>query len=404
VVDALTGETVTKRAYMPPPDPTTIYDVIDDYAAVSDIAVGSHCLSRYWGEMQEAYWADPAGRLYRWDLQTDTSDPTQFLHEDDGGGASWPVNPQQFAIATESARFAACQGTDDFSCTVGSIGAGAKGDVFTYSPAVVSANRIDPLNGDGGVLPEGDRDQFMLALVSGSATDRALDGGDADNDFHSSLYLLVDDHRSPADHAGFNIPGNGAITPPGVSSTFMRLPLSQIERTRTIFFPNGETEQVTRNFSKNARPLRSPSVRVTGLLENGTIAGEVFYITFTIYEPGDAECDSRWFNEDTGEWEADPGSTYEISFRLVVRDGETFDFASAYVMNDYGDGYGTAGGLTGPVVEQALCEGDNCGPTLQTPSNAPCDPNQNPPTATGAISVATGWSELEGFTPLEIAL
>src|SRR5690606_33312972 len=70
VVDALTGETVTQRAYLPPPDPSTIYDTIDDYAVVSDIAVGSHCLSRYWGEMQEAYWADPAGRLYRWDLQT----------------------------------------------------------------------------------------------------------------------------------------------------------------------------------------------------------------------------------------------------------------------------------------------------------------------------------------------
>ena len=404
VVDALTGETVTQRAYMPPPDPSTMYDTIDDYAVVSDIAVGSHCLSRYWGEMQEAYWADPAGRLYRWDLQTHPSNPAQFLHEDDGGGASWPVNQQQFAVATESARFAACQGTGDFSCSVGTIGAGAKGDVFTFSPAVVSANRIDPLNGSGDVLAAGERDQFMIAMISGSSTDTALDGGDADNDFHSSMYLLVDDHRSPADHAGFDIPGDGAITAPGTSSTFMRLPLNQIERTRTIYFPNGDTDTETRNFSKSARPLRAPSVRVTGLLENGTLAGEVFYINFTVYEPGSEVCDGRWFDELTGEWQADPGATYEISFRLVVRDGEGFDFSSAYVMPDYADGYGTSGALTGPIVEQVLCNGDNCGPTLKTPKHSPCDPNTDPPPTGGAISISTGWTHLEGFTPLEFAL
>jgi hypothetical protein len=46
VVDAITGETVTERAFVPVPEPDTIYDVEDDMAAISDIAVGSHCLSR----------------------------------------------------------------------------------------------------------------------------------------------------------------------------------------------------------------------------------------------------------------------------------------------------------------------------------------------------------------------
>src|SRR5690606_27565268 len=44
LVDAITGETVTDRAFMPVPEPDTLYDVEDDLAAISDIAVGSHCL------------------------------------------------------------------------------------------------------------------------------------------------------------------------------------------------------------------------------------------------------------------------------------------------------------------------------------------------------------------------
>jgi hypothetical protein len=406
VVDALTGQTVKQKAFLEPPDPDAIYDVIDDYAAISDIAVGSHCLSRYWGEMQEAYWADPAGRLYRWDLATNASDVTDFPHTADGGGNKWPVNPQEFAVALESARFAACQGDDDFSCSVGALGANSKGDVFTFSPAVVSANRIDGIDNDGSILPIGDRDQFLLALASGSPNDNVLDGGDDSNDFHSSIYLIADDHRVPNTNTGFDIPADGPITPPGVAPKFMRLPLNQIERTRTIIFPDGETEVETRNFSKSARPLRAPMVRVTGLANGGPdIVGEVFYISFTIYEPGTASCDSRWFNDETGEWEADPGATYEVTFRLVVENGQTFDFNSGYQLaGNYGDGFGTGGGLSGPVVDQADCEGENCGAVLKTPKNSPCDPNNNPPTIGGAISVQTGWSELEGFSPLEVQL
>jgi hypothetical protein len=405
VVDALTGETVKQRAFLEPPDPDSIYDVADDYAAVSDIAVGSHCLSRYWGEMQEAYWGDPAGRLYRWDLATETSDVTAFPHTSDGGGSKWEVNPQQFALAKESVRFAACQGEDDFSCSVGSVDSGGKGDVFTFSPAVVANNRIDEINDNGGVLEAGERDQFLIALASGSPNDTVLDGGDDSNDFHSSIYLIADDHRVPNSNEGMSIPANGPVTPPGTAKGFMRLPLNQIERTRTIIFPDGETEEETRNFSKSARPLRAPMVRVTGLVNDTDQIGEVFYITFTIYEPGTASCDSRWFNDETGEWEADPGATYDITFRLVVENGETFDFDSGYTLaGDYGDGFGTKGGLTGPVVDQADCEGENCGAVLKSPKTSPCDPNQNPPVVGGAISVQTGWSELEGFSPLEVQL
>jgi hypothetical protein len=406
LVDAISGETVTEKAFMPVPDPASIYDVEDDYAAVSDIAVGSHCLSRYWGEMEEAYWADPAGRLYRWDIATQTSDVTEFPHTADGGGSKWEVNPQDFAVAQESFRFPACQGKDDFSCSVGSIEGGARGDVFTYSPAVVANNRIDDIDSPGGVLPTGKRDQFLVALASGSPNDTAVDGGDDSNDFHSSIYLLADDHRDDAANEGFDIPGNGAVTEPGAHAHFMRLPLSQIERTRTIYFPNGEVEEETRNFSKAARPIRAPLIRVTGLAEGQEqLDAEVFYVSFTIYEPGSSSCDSRWFDEEAGEWVADPGSTYEITFRLVVEGGNPFDFNNGYTLpGDYGDGFGTPGALSGPSVEQVGCEGDNCGAVLKAPKTSPCDPNADSPSVGGAISVQTGWSELEGFSPLEIQL
>ena len=113
---------MTQRAYVPPVSDT--YDINDDVTQASDIAVGSHCLSRYWGEMQEAYWADPAGRLYRWDLATGISDMTEFPHDGDSGGAPWPVNPQGFALATEAFQFPACQGEDEFACTINPIGVG----------------------------------------------------------------------------------------------------------------------------------------------------------------------------------------------------------------------------------------------------------------------------------------
>ncbi|MFO7562685.1 MAG: hypothetical protein R6X02_08565 [Enhygromyxa sp.] len=409
VVDAITGETVTERAFMPVPESNTLYDVEDDMAAISDIAVASHCLSRYWGEMQEAYWADPAGRLYRWDLATEIGDVESFPHEADSG-SKWLTNPDDFAVAVEGFRFSACQGKDHFSCSVGPIGqGGSKGDLFTFSPAVVANNRIDPINKPPeDVLPESDRDQFLIALVSGSPNDDAIDGGLSDNDFHSSIYLIADDHSDNQDpHGGFDIPGIGGITPPGGHSHFMRLPLNQIERTREIIYPDGSTETETRKFSKRARPLRAPMIRVTGLANgNAQIEDvEVFYITYTIYEPGSSTCNPKWYDEDAGEWVADPGATYELSFRLVMSGGEPFDFLNGFNLPaDYGDGFGSAGALSGPVVDQVLCEGDNCGAKLNAPKTSPCDPNQDAPTLSGATSVQTGWSELDGFAPLEIQL
>ena len=406
MVDALTGSTTTNRALVSVPPAGSTYDALDDVAAISDIAVGSHCLSRYWGEMQEAYWADPAGRLYRWDLGADFADVDSFPHLADSGG-TWPEDGDGFALATPAFRFPACQGTAEFNCSVGSFSSpSTKGDVFTYSPAVVAARRIDDIDDPGDVLPAGDRDQFLIALASGSPNDDAVDGGDEENDFHSSIYLLVDDHREEPEE-GFTIPDSAPPTPPGAESGFMRLPLSQIERTREVQFPDGSTESQTRVFSKRARPIRPPMIRVTGVAEGDQqLPAEVFYVTYTIYEPGGETCDSRWYDEAAGEWVFDAGATYEISFRLSVADGDPFDFLEGFALPaDPSDGFGTAGSLVGPIVQQVgSCPDGNCGAVLQAPKSSPCDPNDEAPGVAGAISVQTGWSELEGFSPLEVPL
>jgi hypothetical protein len=355
--------------------------------------------------MQEAYWADPAGRLYRWDLATDEGDIESFQHEADSG-SKWLTNADDFAVAVEAFRFPACQSDDEYACSIASIGSGdSKSDVFTFSPAVAANNRIDDIDDPGEILGVGDRDQFLIALVSGSPNDTAIDGGDEDNDFHSSIYLIADDHRADK-HGGFDIPGIGGTTAPGSHSHFMRLPLNQIARTRTTIFPDGTSETQTRKFSKKARPIRAPMIRVTGLAD-GTqqLDAEVFYVTYTIYEPGSSVCNPKWYDEDTGKWIADPGATYEITFRVVISGAEPFDFNNGYTLpGDYGDGFGTGGKLSGPVVEQVLCDGENCGAKLNAPKTSPCDPNVNAPTLSGAISVQTGWSELDGFAPLETEL
>ena len=51
---------------------------------------------------------------------------------------------------------------------------------------------------------------------------------------------------------------------------------------------------------------------------------EVYYVEYTIYEPGDQSCDDAWYDPDTEEWIFDAGSTYTIRLRLTVRDGEGF--------------------------------------------------------------------------------
>lgn len=404
MVDAMTGETVAEKAYIAPPANGTTFDVLADIAQIGDVAMGSHCLSRYWGEMQEAYWADPAGRLFRWDLGA-SIDAKSFPHVADGGG-KWLKDGQGFAQAKESFRFPACQGAADFTCSVSAIGGGSKGDVFTFGPAVAANNRIDNIDEPGDILPDSKRDQFLIALASGNPNDNAIDGGAQDSVFHSSIYLLVDDHRADP-KAGFNIPGAGGVTAPGAHPHFMRLPLSQIQRTRHIKYPNGTTENETRVFSKRARPIRAPMIRVTGVAD-GTeqVDAEVYYVTYTIYEPGDSSCDPRWFNKDKGEWVFDAGATYEVSFRLAIGGDDPFNLQSNYTLpGDPGDGFGNSGALSGPRVRQLDSCGDgNCGASLVAPKTSPCNPNSEAPPAGGVISVATGYSELEGFSPLEVDL
>lgn len=406
LVDAVTGETVTEKAYVPRINDGTTYDISDDVTAVGDVAVSSHCLSRYWGEMQEAYFNDPAGRLFRWDLAAGISDVTQFDHVADSGG-TWQIDGNGYAVATEAFRFPACQGTDEFSCSIGPIGGSQKGDVFTYPPAVAANNRIDSITDPGGTLDSGDRDQFLIAMVSGNPNDDVVDGGDPDNDFHSSIYLLADDHRQDPEE-GFDIPTNAPTTSPGSHAYFMRLPLNQIERTRTVTFPDGTTESQTRVFSKRARPIRAPFIRVTGVADGEVQQdAEVFYVSYTIYEPGDTVCDSRWYDKDSQTWVFDQGSTYEITFRLAVEGGNPFDFQTNYSLpGDPGDGFGSSGALGQPIVTQISdgCDDGNCGAVVKAPKSSPCDPNEDAPTVSGVTSIQTGWSELDGFSPLEIPL
>ena len=404
VVDAITGETVTDRAIVANPATGTAYDATADIAQIGDVAVASHCLSRYWGEMQEAFWADPAGRLFRWDLAA-SPDKVSFPHVADSGGL-WTKNAAGYAVAKPAFTFPACQGTGDFSCSISAIGGGSKGDVFTFSPAVAANNRIDELDDPGDILPIGDRDQFLIALASGSPNDTAIDAGAEDSDFHSSLYLMVDDHRGDS-AGGFDIPGIGATTAPGAHAHFMRLPLNQIERTRHVVYADGTTEDETRPFSKRARPIRAPMIRVTGVAD-GTdqVDAEVFYITYTIYEPGDAKCDPRWYDKDANEWVYDAGTTYEVTFRLGVSGDDSFNFQTNYSLpGDPGDGFGNSGALSSPSVRQVeSCPDGNCGASLSAPKTSPCDPNVDAPTTGGVTSVSTGYSEIEGFSPLELAL
>jgi hypothetical protein len=406
MVDAIDGGKVAAKAYTDVPESGTTYDELDDVTTVGDIAVTSHCLSRFWGEMQEAYWADAAGRVYRWDLAAEVSNVGSFPHKADSGG-KWPIDSQGFALATPALELPACRGKDEFACTVSAIQPNSsRGDVFSFAPAVTANHRIDNIEDPGEVLALGDRDQFLIALVSGSPNDDAIDGGDVDNDFHSSIYLIVDDHRQDPS-GGFKVPGHAPVTAPGAHKTFMRLPLSDIERTRHVDYPDGSASDQTRVFSKRARPLRAPQIYVTGVAD-GTqqVDASVYYISYMIYEPGDTVCDPRWFDEDTNEWVYDSGTTYEIIFRLALGDDQGFDFQTDYSLpSDPNDGFGSSGALGAPIVRQLdSCANGNCGPTLEARKISPCDPNGDPTTVGGAISIQTGYGELNGFSPLEIPL
>ncbi|MFV8756616.1 type IV pilin biogenesis protein [Nannocystaceae bacterium ST9] len=403
LVDALTGETYHDTAFFQAPPDQRYYDTPDDFAAINDPAIGTHCLSRFWAEMQEAYIADPAGRLFRWDIAPDTNNPYVFPQTSNSGG-KWAAGGNGLNIGKELFRFPACQSKSEFDCTVDQIKQnGNQGDLFVFSPAVAANNKIDPPNDDGGVLTMGERDQFLIAMISGSPNDNVTDGGDPNNDFHSSLYLIADDHRAPNSETGVSIPGFGGLTPPGSNAKFMRLALTDVERTRTIEFPDGSTEIETRAFTKAAKPLRSPLVKVTGAAQGADILDvEVFYVVFTVYEPGEQTCDPRWYDDDNKQWTYDYGDTYEITFRLVVEDGQPFNFLNGYSLPaDGGDGFGTSGNLSAPVVRQI----DGDGMIQKAPGTSPCDPNKGGSgLPTGPTAVSLGWSQLQGFSPLEVDL
>ncbi len=392
VLDVITGD-VLDNFSVPAPTASTFDSV---YGQISDPAVASYCESGYWGDAQETYINDPAGRLFRVDLADGLS------HARDWGNT--PSGPNR--ELNDVYRFPACEATTR-PC---SISGSNKGDVFVFSPAVAALGRIDEAPGDPI-----EKDQILIAMASGSVYDDATDGGDATNTFHSSLYLVRDDHSSAAS-GGISIPASGNRTAPGSNAGFMRVVLSDLQRTR-VFTPYPGASEITETayFHKGTRPVGSPLIRVTRGLEADTSAGaspgdvveipgvEFYFIEYTVYEPPTESCDTRFRDTANGIWYADQGSTYTLTFRLPVDPTAGFDF-----VNGAGTAYGGGGfsnaGLEMAAVQQVTggdCADGVCGAARGTPSVAPCDPNNNPATSSGTSARGVGYSEVRGFSPFE---
>ncbi len=391
-VNALNGD-IEDYAVLPPVDPDDTYE--PSFGTVVDPAVGTHCLSRMWAEMQEVYIADPAGRLFRWDLGQETA------HAADSGGL-WN-NAAQMALDTP---IPACEGTGD-SCTVNPAN---RAESFTFPPAVTSTDRLDDITSVTTAGPLSPSDQFLLALIGGSPADDAL-RGTIGEDYQSSIYLLVDDHSGDAS-GGFQVPAGAPKALPGANANYMRMALTDIERERRIVPYAGADEVVeVRNFSRDTRPMRAPRIFVTGVVDNNTgdiIDGvEVYFIEYTVYEPPSAICDPNFYDDDNEAWHDDPGSTYTITLRLTANVASGFDLingAGAGSPADFEDGFEE--GLTLESVAQigsGECEGDGCGPQLGNPAPAPCNNNAGGGTSnTSSRSALTiSHSQLSGFTPVE---
>ncbi len=399
LVDALTGN-IEDSATLPTLN-TAVYEA--NMGAVVDPAVGSHCISRFWAEQQEAYIADPAGRLFRWDLGRDTN------HESDSG-STWG------ASATEVLRFPACQGTGN-TCTISS---GNKGDPFIYAPAVTALDRIDEaVSGN----PLAAQDQFLIALASGSPYDDTLDWSSVNHDFHPSLYLLVDDHSTGDKNEGFTIPSGAPKTAAGTDENFMRTVISDITRTRTFTPVTGQcvsgggscsngTYTETTTFSRRARPIRAPKIVVTGVREdnNGTPGEllpqfEIVDIEFMIFEPGAGICDPRFFNETTKEWVFDEGSTYVLTMRLLVDDTKGFQFQTgtdgAIDIPGLADGLHMTNGGEAEQVVSGGCQDGICGPAPGDDAPPPCDNNDPDQVSAQEASVPISRTEVVGFDPVE---
>jgi len=394
LADALTGQ-VEQYARIPAIDPSKSWD--ENYGTLTDAAVGTHCISGYWAEMQEAYIADPYGRLFRWDLFYPSGDPDEGQSDSEN---NWSSNSHW---ATQVEAFGSCKGAGT-SCSV----VASPHDPFFYGPAVVANNRIDPPTGNVTGWDSSKEDQFMIGLISGNMNDDATNA--YGNEFHSSIYLLVDDHRVDK-HEGFTIPWGAPKRAPGTEPYYMRLALSDIDRTRTIHYPDGTSDITTAKFKQGTRPLRAPRMNVFGVVDqNGTMLDdiEVIYISFYVFEPGEQTCDPHWKDPVSGLWTFDSGSSYEISFRVTVDDTEGFNLitGSGQTYFDdvlFGDSGGGAG-LIGPEVTQVGtddCESGACGPRIPLAPNLPCDPNEGAVAESGRITVPVAWSEVTGFTPVE---
>lgn len=392
--DALTGQ-ISDVALLP----AVTNDVFEDtFGALVDTAVGTHCLSRFWAEAQETYIADPAGRLFRWDLGRAANHLSDSRAEWGGNAQPVPNTP-----------FPACTGAT--TCAVNSIN---PGDPFLFPPAVSANDRIDDfISGAADALAE--TDQFLVALISGSAADDSLT---AEENYHSSVYVLVDDHSGADPNAGFAIPANAPLSAPGADPNYMRVALSQVERTRTFQpYPASGLLTRTRNFSPQTRPLRAPRIFVTGVVDEDTVGEglspvlldgvEVFYIEFTVYEPPSAECDSDWYDNASGQWYQDPGQTYVVTFRLTNTSGTPFDLAAGASDNtdiDFGGSFGGTGLVLDSVTQLggSDCQDGDCGANPTPPGPTPCDNNDTPSTSnTSAFSLTVRQSELSGFTPVE---
>ncbi|MEM7157187.1 MAG: hypothetical protein AAF799_30320 [Myxococcota bacterium] len=402
-VDALTGE-IEDYAVLPAPTDGNLFE--PEFGTVVDPAVGTHCLSRLWAEMQEVYVTDPAGRLFRWDLGRETN------HEADSGGV-WG----NAATPAISEPLLACLGSGD-SCTVG---AGDYAETFAFSPAITSNDRLDDVTSASSAGPLSPTDQFLIALISGTPADDALRDGYGSR-FHSSLYIIADDHSGDASE-GIEIPAGAPKTAPGEDDSFVRIALTDIERTRTIVPFEGADELVeSRNFSRGTRPIRAPRIFVTGAVDENTVDDdvptvidgvEVYFIEFTVYEPPAEVCDRAFYDVANAEWHPDPGSTYVLTFRLTADVASGFDLLNGAGNDNGGDdgdgvdfGDGNETGLSFVSVDQigtGDCADGGCGPLVGNPFSAPCDNNSggaNAAAGTGA-ALAVTHKELSAFTPVE---
>lgn len=395
VLNALNGA-IIRRAQLNHPTVSETIDAPANYGALVDPVVASQCLSSYWAEAQEAYIADPAGRLYRWDLGRTTN------HESDSVRV-WADD----AIADASFTMPACLGAGS-ACTVSS---GNPGDPFQYSPAVSANDRIDDASGSN----RDPADEYLIALISGSADDASIDGRISGNTFHSSLYILVDNHEAPAaKHAGFSIPAGApkmALAQIGSNASYLRLAISDIARTRTFSpFPGAAEISETRNFTAATRPIRSPRIDVIGVVDSsGQVVedNEVYQITFTVYEPAVLLCDPRFYDDDAGVWYYDRGDTFDIVFRLTASSSGGFNLlqGSSDSTIDFGSSF-TRGLVLQAVTQQpedpSACPSGNCGVQSGGGANLACDNNvEGTGQAPNSASLILNNRSVTGFSPVE---